>query len=55
MLTKHRYKRESIYIRYKEEVFSMRLVKDWLPREVMNAISLEIPKVRMDWALSNLT
>jgi len=36
--------------------FSIRMVRHWnrLPREVVNAPSLEIDKVRLDGALSNL-
>ncbi|KFV52258.1 hypothetical protein N328_09268, partial [Gavia stellata] len=36
--------------------FPMRVVKHWhrLPREVVDAPSLETFKVRLDWALSNL-
>jgi len=37
--------------------FTMRVVKPWprLPREVVDAPSLETPQVRLDGALSNLT
>jgi len=36
--------------------FTMRVVKHWhrLPREVVDATSLEVFKVRLDGALSNL-
>jgi len=34
----------------------MRVVRHWngFPREVVNALSLEVFKARSDWALSNL-
>jgi len=40
----------------RKKVFSIRMVRHWnrLPREVVNAPSLEIDKVRLDGALSNL-
>jgi len=39
----------------RKKFFTMRLVKHWnrLPREVMEAPSLETFKVMLDWALSN--
>ena len=35
----------------------MRVVRHWntLPRDVVDALSLETFKVRLDWALGNLT
>ena len=43
-------------VKYKEKFFTIRMVKHWhrLPREVVDAPSLEIFKVRLDGALSNL-
>ncbi|KFP66358.1 hypothetical protein N322_07280, partial [Cariama cristata] len=40
----------------KKKFFTMRVVKHWksLPREVIDAPSLETCKVRLDRALSNL-
>jgi len=40
----------------RKKFFTMRLVKHWsgLPRDVVDASSLEILKVRLDRALSNL-
>ncbi|KFW65879.1 hypothetical protein AS28_11651, partial [Pygoscelis adeliae] len=40
----------------REKFFTMRVVKDWnrLPREAVDAQSLETFKVRLDGALSNL-
>ena len=34
----------------------LKVVKHWnrFPRDMVNALSLEIFKVRLDWALSNL-
>jgi len=49
--------RREIQIRYKEEVFfTIRVVRSWnrLPREVMDAPSLETFKARLHRALSNL-
>jgi len=41
---------------YREEIFYAEVVKHWngLPREVVDAPSLETFKVRLDRALSNL-
>jgi len=41
----------------RKKFFTMRVVKRWnrLPREVVDAPSLEILKARLDRALSNLT
>ncbi|KFV45113.1 hypothetical protein N341_08608, partial [Tyto alba] len=40
----------------RKKFFTMKVVKHWdrLPREVVDAPSLETLKVRLDWALSNL-
>jgi len=40
----------------RKNYFTKRAVKHWhrLPREVVNASSLETFKARLDWALSNL-
>ncbi|KFV90168.1 hypothetical protein N327_06918, partial [Fulmarus glacialis] len=40
----------------RKKFFTMRVVKHWnrLPREAVDAPSLETFKVRLDWALSNL-
>jgi len=40
----------------RKKFFTLRVVKPWhsLPREVVNAPSLETFKARLDWALSNL-
>ncbi|KFW68832.1 hypothetical protein AS28_04305, partial [Pygoscelis adeliae] len=40
----------------RKKFFTLRVVKDWnrLPREVVDAPSLETFKVRLDGALSNL-
>ena len=40
----------------RKKVFTMRVVRHWhrLPREVVDAPSLETFKVRLDWAMSNL-
>ncbi|KFP53374.1 hypothetical protein N323_04922, partial [Cathartes aura] len=40
----------------RKKFFTMRVVKHWnrLPREVVDALSLEAFKVRLDGALSNL-
>ncbi|KFZ51715.1 hypothetical protein N321_14088, partial [Antrostomus carolinensis] len=42
--------------RYKEEIFHNEVVKHWhmLPREVVDAPSLETFKIRLDGGLSNL-
>ncbi|KAK4815907.1 LOW QUALITY PROTEIN: hypothetical protein QYF61_010147 [Mycteria americana] len=41
----------------REKFFTMRVVRHWnrLPREAVDALSLEVLKVRLDGALSNLT
>ena len=43
-------------VKYKEKFFTIRMVKHWhrLPREVVDAPSLETFKARPDTALSNL-
>ena len=48
--------RGEIYVGYKEKSFTVRVVRHWnrLPREVAYALSLEMFKVRLDEALSNL-
>ena len=40
----------------RKKIFTVRVVRHWhrLPREVVDAPSLETPKVRLDGALSNL-
>ncbi|KFQ09476.1 hypothetical protein N330_08893, partial [Leptosomus discolor] len=40
----------------RKKFFTMRVVKHWnrLPREVVNALSLETFKARLDGALSNM-
>ena len=40
----------------RKKLFTMRVVRHWnrLPREVVDAPSLEVFKVRLDGALSNL-
>ncbi|KFR10398.1 hypothetical protein N306_00832, partial [Opisthocomus hoazin] len=40
----------------RKQFFTMRVVKHWnrLPREAVNALSLEVFKARLDGALSNL-
>ncbi|KFV59241.1 hypothetical protein N341_08582, partial [Tyto alba] len=40
----------------RKKFFTMRVVKHWnrLPKEVVGALSLEIFKIRLDGALSNL-
>lgn len=40
----------------KQKFFTVRLLKTWnrLPRELVNILSLEMVKVRLDGALSNL-
>ncbi|KFP23318.1 hypothetical protein Z169_03489, partial [Egretta garzetta] len=40
----------------RNKFFTLRVVKHWhrLPREVVEAPSLETFKARLDWALSNL-
>lgn len=40
-------------LRYKKEIFTMTVVK-YLPREVINAPSLETFKIRLGKSLSNL-
>lgn len=42
---------------YKEEIFHSRVVRYWsrLPREVEDALSLELFNLDLDGALSNLT
>ena len=40
----------------KKKSFTVRVVRHWirLPRDVVDALSLETFKARMDWALGNL-
>ena len=38
----------------RKKIFTMRVVKFWLPREAVAAPSLEVFKTRLDGALSNL-
>jgi len=46
----------NIYVYLRKKYFTMRVVKHWhrLPREIVEAPSLEIFQVRLDGALSNL-
>ena len=49
-------KRVDIYTRCKKKYFTVRVGRHWnrLPRDVMDAPSLEAFKVRLDQALGNL-
>ena len=49
-------KRGKICTGHEEKVFAIKMMRHWhrLPREVVNAPSLEIFKVRLDRAQSNL-
>lgn len=43
---------KSLWIRYKE--YTMRVVRQWLPSEVVGVLSSVVFKARLDGALSNL-
>jgi len=49
-------RRAYIHARHKEKIFIVKVVKGWkrLPRDVIDAPSLETFKIRLDVALSNL-